>query len=241
MSGFSARLRSNRRIGRRGRQGGNRWLLRFDARRARALCSTNKRHADDEKNCASPPRIQLQDIPPATRSRAALRKRFTAWSSKRSSYGQTLGSTTIRAIFVRRLGFVQPCPFQKRLKLPSAAAFFRAALARLVEIVVDSAGLSLSGPNAQFASLRVDDTGRVKVCLSLARELFRSAGSRHASSSNLWLKFVVDDVRHAEAAVDGWGAGRDARRLERAVDGLFPKNRSRRSEGSNPARTLISE
>lgn len=75
--------------------------------------------------------------------------------------GQTLGFTTIRAMFVRRFGFVQPCPFQKRFKQPSAAAFFRAALERLVSTVVDSAGLSLSGPLAQFADVRVyDGTGQ---------------------------------------------------------------------------------
>jgi hypothetical protein len=41
--------------------------------------------------------------------------------------GQTLGFTAIRAIFVRRFGFIRPCPFQKRFKQASAAAFFRAA------------------------------------------------------------------------------------------------------------------
>jgi len=75
--------------------------------------------------------------------------------------GQTLGFTAIRAIFVRRFGFVQPCPFQKRFKQASAAAFFRAALERLVATVISSAGLSLSGPLAQFADVRVyDGTGQ---------------------------------------------------------------------------------
>lgn len=75
--------------------------------------------------------------------------------------GQTLGFTAIRAIFVRRFGFVRPCPFQKRFKQPRAAAFFRAALERLVTTVVGSAGLSLSGPLAQFVDVRVyDGTGQ---------------------------------------------------------------------------------
>lgn len=45
--------------------------------------------------------------------------------------GQTLSFTSLRAIFVRRFGFVRPCPFQKRFKQASAAAFFRGALERL--------------------------------------------------------------------------------------------------------------
>lgn len=75
--------------------------------------------------------------------------------------GQTLGFSAIRAIFVRRFGFIRPCPFQKRFKQASAAAFFRAALERLVASVVSSAGLALSGPLAQFSDVRVyDGTGQ---------------------------------------------------------------------------------
>jgi hypothetical protein len=75
--------------------------------------------------------------------------------------GQTLGFTAIRAIFVRRFGFIRPCPFQKRFKQAAAAAFFRAALERLVASVISSAGLSLSGPLAQFSDVRVyDGTGQ---------------------------------------------------------------------------------
>jgi hypothetical protein len=75
--------------------------------------------------------------------------------------GQTLGFTAIRAIFLRRFGVVQPCPFQKRFKQASAAAFFRAALERLVESVISSAQLSLTGPLAQFADVRIyDGTGQ---------------------------------------------------------------------------------
>jgi len=75
--------------------------------------------------------------------------------------GQTLGFTAIRAIFLRRFGFVQPCPFQKRFKQASAAAFFRAALERLVKSVISSAQLSLTGPLAQFADVRIyDGTGQ---------------------------------------------------------------------------------
>jgi len=75
--------------------------------------------------------------------------------------GQTLGFTAIRAIFVRRFGFVRPCPFQKRFKQASAAAFFRAALERLVASVISRAGLALSGPLAQFGDVRIyDGTGQ---------------------------------------------------------------------------------
>jgi hypothetical protein len=75
--------------------------------------------------------------------------------------GQTLGFTAIRAIFVRRFGFVRPCPFQKRFKQASAAAFFRAALERLVASVISRAGLVLSGPLAQFGDVRIyDGTGQ---------------------------------------------------------------------------------
>ena len=75
--------------------------------------------------------------------------------------GQTLGFSAIRAIFVRRFGFIRPCPFQKRFKQASAAAFFRAALERLVASVVESAGLALSGALAQFSDVRVyDGTGQ---------------------------------------------------------------------------------
>ena len=75
--------------------------------------------------------------------------------------GQTLGFTALRAIFVRRFGFIRPCPFQKRFKQSAAAAFFRAALERLVASVISGAGLSLSGPLGQFGDVRVyDGTGQ---------------------------------------------------------------------------------
>ena len=71
--------------------------------------------------------------------------------------GQTMGFATLRAIFVRRFGFVRPCPFQKRFKQASAAAFFRAALERLVRSIVDTAGLRLRGPLAKFSDVRLYD------------------------------------------------------------------------------------
>lgn len=75
--------------------------------------------------------------------------------------GQTMSFATLRAIFVRRFGNVRSCPFQKRFKLASATAFFRAALERLVTSVVDSAGLQLQGPLAKFADVRLyDGTGQ---------------------------------------------------------------------------------
>jgi len=75
--------------------------------------------------------------------------------------GQTLSFTSLRAIFVRRFGFMRPCPFQKRFKQESAAAFFRAAVERLVASVVSAAGLTLSGPLGRFADVRIyDGTGQ---------------------------------------------------------------------------------
>ncbi len=75
--------------------------------------------------------------------------------------GQTLSFESLRAIFVRRFGFMRPCPFQKRFKQESAAAFFRAALEHLVASVTKAAGLELSGPLARFEDVRVyDGTGQ---------------------------------------------------------------------------------
>jgi len=75
--------------------------------------------------------------------------------------GQTLSFASLRAIFVRRFGFVRSCPFQRRFKQESAVAFFRAALAYVVSSVVNAAGLELRGPLAQFSDVRVyDGTGQ---------------------------------------------------------------------------------
>lgn len=75
--------------------------------------------------------------------------------------GQTLSFAALRAIFVRRFGFVRSCPFQKRFKQPAAVEFFRSALQHLVVSVIDAAGLELSGPLARFTDVRVyDGTGQ---------------------------------------------------------------------------------
>jgi hypothetical protein len=75
--------------------------------------------------------------------------------------GQTLSFASLRAIFVRRFGFMRPCPFQKRFKQESAAAFFRAALERLVASVISAAKLELSGPLGRFTDVRIyDGTGQ---------------------------------------------------------------------------------
>ena len=75
--------------------------------------------------------------------------------------GQTLTFTSLRAIFMRRFGFIRPCPFQKRFKQASAPAFFRAALERLVNSVVEAAGIRLGGALGRFADVRVyDGTGQ---------------------------------------------------------------------------------
>lgn len=75
--------------------------------------------------------------------------------------GQTLSFASLRAIFVRRFGFIRSCPFQKRFKEASAGAFFRAALERLVASVAASAGLELGGPLGRFDDVRIyDGTGQ---------------------------------------------------------------------------------
>jgi hypothetical protein len=75
--------------------------------------------------------------------------------------GQTLSFASLRAVFVRRFGFIRSCPFQKRFKQASAAAFFRAALEQVVGSVVAAASLTLSGPLGAFDDVRVyDGTGQ---------------------------------------------------------------------------------
>jgi hypothetical protein len=75
--------------------------------------------------------------------------------------GQTLSFASLRAMFMRRFGFVRPCPFQRRFKQVSAAAFFRAALEHLVSSVIRNAGLKLAGPLGKFEDVRVyDGTGQ---------------------------------------------------------------------------------
>jgi hypothetical protein len=75
--------------------------------------------------------------------------------------GQTLSFASLRAIFVKRFGFIHSCPFQRRFTQKSAAAFFRAALEHLVASVVEAAGLTLRGPFARFADVRIyDATGQ---------------------------------------------------------------------------------
>ena len=75
--------------------------------------------------------------------------------------GQTLSFASLRAIFIKRFGFIHSCPFQRRFTQESAPAFFRAALERLVVSVVDAAGLTLRGPFGRFADVRIyDGTGQ---------------------------------------------------------------------------------
>jgi hypothetical protein len=75
--------------------------------------------------------------------------------------GQTLSFAALRAIFIRRFGFVRSCPFQKRFKQAEAAKFFRLAVEHAVNAVVCAAGLRLEGALASFADVRVyDGTGQ---------------------------------------------------------------------------------
>lgn len=75
--------------------------------------------------------------------------------------GQTLSFASLRALFVRRFGFVRSCPFQKRFKQDSAATFFRKAFEHLVSSVVAAAGLELGGPLGRFQDVRIyDGTGQ---------------------------------------------------------------------------------
>ena len=69
--------------------------------------------------------------------------------------GQTLWFTSLRAIFIRRFGFIRPCPSQKRFKQASAGACFRAALEHLVASMADAAGRELGGPLARFTDVRL--------------------------------------------------------------------------------------
>lgn len=75
--------------------------------------------------------------------------------------GQTLTFASLRAIFVRRFGFIRSCPFQRRFKQKAAAEFFREALKHFVDSVVSRSGLTLSGPLGRFADVRIyDGTGQ---------------------------------------------------------------------------------
>ena len=75
--------------------------------------------------------------------------------------GGILSFASMRALFIKRFGFVRPCPFQLRFKQPAAAKFFRAALEHLVGAVVTSSGLRLSGPLSHFTDVRIyDGTGQ---------------------------------------------------------------------------------
>jgi Transposase DDE domain len=92
---------------------------------------------------------------PRQRTGTALRLLLTV--AEAFLLGQTLTFASLRAIFVRRFGFIRSCPFQKRFKQASAAAFFRAALEQVVGSVVAAAGLTLSGPLGAFSDVRVYD------------------------------------------------------------------------------------
>jgi hypothetical protein len=96
---------------------------------------------------------------PRQRTGTALRLMLTVVEA--FLLGQTLSFASLRAIFVRRFGFIRSCPFQKRFKQASAAAFFRAAFEQVVGSVVAAAGLTLSGPLGAFEDVRVyDGTGQ---------------------------------------------------------------------------------
>lgn len=96
---------------------------------------------------------------PRQRTGTALRLMLTVVEA--FLLGQTLSFASLRAIFVRRFGFIRSCPFQKRFKQASAAAFFRAALEQVVGSVVAAAGLTLSGPLGAFNDVRIyDGTGQ---------------------------------------------------------------------------------
>lgn len=85
---------------------------------------------------------------PRQRTGTALRVMLTVVEA--FLLGQTLTFASLRAIFVRRFGFIRSCPFQKRFKQASAVAFFRAALDQVVRSVVAAAGLTLSGALGAF-------------------------------------------------------------------------------------------
>ncbi len=71
--------------------------------------------------------------------------------------GDTLSFAAVRAAFIRRFGFIRPCPLQKRFKQPEAALFFRAIFQHLVERLLEHVGVRLTGPLAGFSDVRVYD------------------------------------------------------------------------------------
>jgi hypothetical protein len=106
--------------------------------------------------------------------------------------GQTLTFASLRAIFVRRFGFIRSCPFQKRFKEESAAAFFREALKHFVDSVVRSAGLTLTGPLGRFGK-RYDEVRLEAACKRAL--LARARSYRHVESI---LKNGLDRVTTTE-------------------------------------------
>jgi hypothetical protein len=71
--------------------------------------------------------------------------------------GETLSFAAIRAAFIKRFGFIRPCPLQKRFKQPEAALFFRVVFMQLVDCVLEHVGVRLTGPLAAFSDVRVYD------------------------------------------------------------------------------------
>ena len=91
------------------------------------------------------------------RQRQATAYRLLAVVVQGYLLGQTLGFARLRAFFVKMFGPIRPRAFQLRFKQAAAAAFFRAALGRLVETAVGWAAISLEGPLAMFDDVRVYD------------------------------------------------------------------------------------
>jgi hypothetical protein len=75
--------------------------------------------------------------------------------------GKTLSFAAIRAFFVKRFGGIRPRAFQLRFKSPSAVAFFRAALDRIVRGVTREFAPELRGTLSGFDDvIAYDGTGQ---------------------------------------------------------------------------------
>ena len=118
--------------------------------------------------------------------------------------GQTLTFASLRAIFVRRFGFIRSCPFQRRFKQEAAAAFFREALKHFVDSVASAAGLALSGPLGRFADVRIYDATNQRVPPRGRSELpgcaKNKAGAKWLLSYSIKTGLLDDGLCDAETA-----------------------------------------
>ena len=105
------------------------------------------------------------------RQRQATARRLLLTVVEAFLLGETLAFAPLRAIFVRRFGQIEKCPFHSRFKQAQAAEFFRQALHLAVMCIVNPPDLALSGPLRCFhdvllydaTSQRLPPRGRAKM------------------------------------------------------------------------------